>query len=850
MASKKDFFTVDEGSSPLTDQTITSELRDITRDTSVSFPKISSHSPKEVPLNRQDDSTSSFDMETISAQSLHNIFKDGICVCSQCQQRQARLSSLSSPESTPKPSGLPQLSNPNRPIPSSSPSFPSSPPPPVSFQPPPPSRQPPFPSSPPPPVSRQQPPFPSSHLPFSQPSLFSPPSVSQPSFGKERPDASSISTQQSLPFSQGRAHLAEAENVGITGPTGPRGEPGERGPPGEPGEQGPQGPPGERGPPGRPGERGPQGPPGERGPPGPRGEQGPPGPAGSIGPRGVKGDTGPQGDTGPTGPTGPQGPQGFPGKQGPRGFQGEVGPTGPRGPIGPTGPSGPRGKQGPPGPAGPIGPPGSPGEIGPTGPRGLQGEIGPQGPRGPQGVPGEKGERGLPGPVGPPGPQGPPGPPGPPGPKGERGDPGIPGPQGPPGPPGICVCSGKVGHGSLYGESRQKNIIIVDPTYGSDSTGQREGSPFKTLRGAMKEVRSGDTVYLRSGEYDDLQLVPNVTIIGEGRVIVRNLLPNTKHSENLSVEVSNVSFIPLRGPVFIESYSGIKFNRCHFEVSTPFEKSRVIGIAIVNSNVQFHFSSFTISGSSPGDTVTAFQILGGQSKVSVCCSEINLIGTRNSLSSLIEVGFTHRHSSIVFTHNTINISDAGSSSLRGIVHQQTSAITIFCQNIISVSSEAPNSTFELVSSKGGYISASGNDGIFSPPDSWKGRVSLSREKKDNESVSVFSNNFNVDTVASLSKTSFLKGISTSTTLTDSDSDILITADHPITITLPKISHKFNPQLNQTSSSLIEIRALRPMISHKISAAPGDTIEGHSHIMLDGKKNIRLKSWDQTWIVYY
>ena len=550
------------------------------------------------------------------------------------------------------------------------------------------------------------------------------------------------------------------------------------------------------------------------------------------------------------GPPGPEGPRGLRGEKGCPGPQGPPGPPGPQGLRGPKGDQGPPGLQGIRGERGPPGPQGPPGPVGPTGPRGLQGEIGPQGPRGPQGVPGEKGERGLPGPVGPPGPQGPPGPPGPPGPKGERGDPGIPGPQGPPGPPGICVCSGKVGHGSLYGESRQKNIIIVDPTYGSDSTGQREGSPFKTLRGAMKEVRSGDTVYLRSGEYDDLQLVPNVTIIGEGRVIVRNLLPNTKHSENLSVEVSNVSFIPLRGPVFIESYSGIKFNRCHFEVSTPFEKSRVIGIAIVNSNVQFHFSSFTISGSSPGDTVTAFQILGGQLKVSVCCSEINLIGTRNSLSSLIEVGFTHRHSSIVFTHNTINISDAGSSSLRGIVHQQTSAITIFCQNIISVSSEAPNSTFELVSSKGGYISASGNDGIFSPPDSWKGRVSLSREKKDNESVSVFSNNFNVDTVASLSKTSFLKGISTSTTLTDSDSDILITADHPITITLPKISHKFNPQLNQTSSSLIEIRALRPMISHKISAAPGDTIEGHSHIMLDGKKNIRLKSWDQTWIVYY
>jgi len=59
--------------------------------------------------------------------------------------------------------------------------------------------------------------------------------------------------------------------------------------------------------------------------PGPQGEQGIPGDTGPQGEKGDAGDTGPQGDTGPTGETGEQG------------IQGEMGPTGPQGEKGDKG---------------------------------------------------------------------------------------------------------------------------------------------------------------------------------------------------------------------------------------------------------------------------------------------------------------------------------------------------------------------------------------------------------------------------------------------------------------------------------------------------------------------------------
>ncbi|MBI4872770.1 MAG: collagen-like protein, partial [Candidatus Riflebacteria bacterium] len=112
---------------------------------------------------------------------------------------------------------------------------------------------------------------------------------------------------------------------------------------------------------------GPQGPKGE---PGATGSQGPKGDTGSVGPQGPKGD---KGDTGLIGSQGPKGDTGSAGSQGPKGDTGNTGPQGLQGVQGTRGTTGPVGPQGPQGPAGSQGPKGDTGNAGPQGPQGVQG---------------------------------------------------------------------------------------------------------------------------------------------------------------------------------------------------------------------------------------------------------------------------------------------------------------------------------------------------------------------------------------------------------------------------------------------------------------------------------------------
>lgn len=131
------------------------------------------------------------------------------------------------------------------------------------------------------------------------------------------------------------------------------------------------------------------------GPTGPRGPQGQPGPAGDIGPQEepgiVIGEQGPVGDKGPDGDKGPAGDKGATGDAGPTGEQGLVGDPGPQGEPGVQGAPGITGLQGDPGPQGEQGPTGDTGPTGDAGAAGATGGQGPVGDKGPTGDPGADG---------------------------------------------------------------------------------------------------------------------------------------------------------------------------------------------------------------------------------------------------------------------------------------------------------------------------------------------------------------------------------------------------------------------------------------------------------------------------
>jgi hypothetical protein len=540
---------------------------------------------------------------------------------------------------------------------------------------------------------------------------------------------------------------------------------------------------------------------------------------------------------------GPQGPPGEPGAQGPRGLRGDKGDPGDPG------------IQGPPGPIGPIGPHGLRGE---TGPRGLQGPPGLQGSPGLQGPPGERGSIGPQGPSGPPGGIGPQGPPGPPGPRGDQGDQGVPGPQGPPGIPGICACRGI--HVSSY-----KNTVMVDPTYGNDVTGSREGTPFQTILAALNAASAGDTLYLRGGNYPTLSIKPGVCIVGQGHVTVNTLEPGS--NTTVDTVIDNIYFTPT-GSLQISGYHGLKFSRCHFETKTAAQPGGVLGVVLSGAWVDFDNCIFYTQATTYHQNVRILYLTGSQSKVLVFNSQMVLQGSRDNNLAISEI--TGMTSSLLYmTGNVININDLGSSQISLVVHTNTNATTTLSDNTIHVNttSTASPSQFNLARSTGGsQIMASGNTIQFSHPQKWIGHVSLG--SVDSSTMTAINNSFNVQErivgkgrldhvtfspsgISSNYGPAALRVVSHDTHLDEADGDVAILATQPITLTLPKLDGHGSME-GRVESQTLEIKAiLSPSLpSHKLIPASGDTIDlTATALVIESGKCVKLKSWRNTWITF-
>lgn len=554
-----------------------------------------------------------------------------------------------------------------------------------------------------------------------------------------------------------------------------------------------------------------------------------------AGPRGEKGLPGPQGQPGLQGPQGPRGLRGDKGDKGDPGIQGLPGPQGVPGPVGPRGETGQRGLQGPPG---------------------LQGVPGLQGPPGERGG---AGPQGLPGIQGPPGQQGPPGPPGP---RGDKGDAGVPGPQGPPGPPGICACRGT--HNIA-----QNNTITVDLAHGNDSGASREGSPFRSITAALQVAQPGDTVYLRSGDYPSLSVKPGVNIVGLGQVTVHDLTPG---SGDVNSQIDNIYFIPTQGPLRIQGYHGLKFTRCHFETKTVAQPGGVLGIILTGAWVDFDHCTFYAQATTYHENVRVLYLTGAQSKVLIFNSQIVLQGSRYNNLAVIEV--TGMNQSLIYlTGNEININDLGMSRIALVVQTNTNATTTLAGNTVHINTvpTASPSDFNLVMSTGGsndHITASGNTIQFLHPDKWIGHVSLGSADHESSSITAMNNSFNVHDmirrrgrgrfshtthtyhgISSNHGSSSLRIITRDTHLDAGDGDVAILASQPVTLTLPKLDGSGSAE-GRSESQTLEIKAVPGMVSHKLAAAQGDTIDMTANSrLLDSGKCIKLKSWKNTWIVF-
>ena len=131
-------------------------------------------------------------------------------------------------------------------------------------------------------------------------------------------------------------------------------------------------------------------------------------------------------------------------------------------------------------------------------------QNGPTGPQGPTGMAGTAANTGATGPSGPTGALG----------TGPTGSTGSTGPSGPTGETGSTGSTGATGPTGSIGATGDYppigNTLTVDAVYGNDTTAAADkyAKPFLTINGALSNVSSGQTVFLRPGTYNEKLTVP------------------------------------------------------------------------------------------------------------------------------------------------------------------------------------------------------------------------------------------------------------------------------------------------------------------------------------------------------
>lgn len=128
----------------------------------------------------------------------------------------------------------------------------------------------------------------------------------------------------------------------------------------------------------------------------------------------------------------------------------------------------------------------------------------------------------------------------------------------------LCV-NGLISGGVTQGFG---NVARVDQVYGNDSTGARNGAPFKTIQAALDAAQAGDTVWVFPGIYNEAVIIPDdvalrglannsVTIQQTGVTSATTLVSMGSRSsiQEINLKITAAADVPLKGIVL----SGTEF---------------------------------------------------------------------------------------------------------------------------------------------------------------------------------------------------------------------------------------------------------------------------------------------------
>lgn len=153
------------------------------------------------------------------------------------------------------------------------------------------------------------------------------------------------------------------------------------------------------------------------------------------------------------------------------------------------------------------------------------------------------------------------------------------------------------------------NILRVDPVYGDDTGGARNGRPYATINAALDEAISGDAVWIFPGTYNESFTIPaGVSVVGMaqgagasgsptggGVFISRSVTSATdlvtmgenSSLENVTLNLSSASNIQLRGIVFPGTTSATA-------------RARNVSINVANTNVSAGSATYGIHSTGNG----------------------------------------------------------------------------------------------------------------------------------------------------------------------------------------------------------------------------------------------------------